>query len=152
LSYQAGRLGLKLPLLESILPGNHRHLERAVESVRNLSGKRLGIIGLAFKENTDDLRESPVLTLVAQVHGSGREMRIWDPHIQVSQIYGSNLRYLLDAVPGIETLMLPDVEGVLSWADSLVVTQKPSAELAATIDASKLPVLDLAGRAPGPAA
>src|SRR5215471_5881983 len=107
------------------------------------------MIGLAFKENTDDLRESPVLTLVELVRRKGREMRIWDPHIQISQIYGSNLKYLLGAVPGIETLMLPDVEGVLSWADTLVVTQKPSAELAAAIEASNLPVLDLAGRAPG---
>ena len=148
LTYQANRLKLDLPLLASVLPGNARHLERAVEAVAALPGKRLGIIGLAFKENTDDLRESPVVSLVEKVREKGREMRIWDPHIQISQIYGSNLKYLLDSVPGIEGMVASSVADVLSWADQLVVTQKLSAELAATIQASGLPVLDLAGKVP----
>ena len=148
LSYQANRLNLQLPLLQSVLPGNVHHLERATKSVLALPGSKLGIIGLAFKENTDDLRESPVLTLVENVRKQGKDLRIWDPHIQVSQIYGSNLKYLLDALPGIDTLMLPGVEDVLEWADQLVVTQKSSKELAAKIAASKLPVLDLAGGVP----
>ena len=146
LAYQAASLDLKLPLLEAVLPSNQRHLERAVELVLSLPGKRLGIIGLAFKENTDDLRESPVLHLVRQVHQRGRELRVWDPHIQLDQIYGANLRYLLQAGPGIESLLVADVSGLLGWADQLVVTQRPSAELAAAIAASGLPVLDLATR------
>jgi len=152
LTYQANRLKLDLPLLTSVLPGNVRHLERAVELVASLGGRRLGIIGLAFKENTDDLRESPVLALVQKVRERGRAMRIWDPHIQISQIYGSNLRYLMESVPGIEALLMGRVEDVLGWADQLVVAQKPSAELAAAIQASRLPVLDIAGRVLGPAA
>ena len=59
LGYQAQRLKLELPLLRSILPSNDRHLERTMEVADSLPGKHLGIIGLAFKENTDDLRESP---------------------------------------------------------------------------------------------
>ncbi len=151
LTYQAGRLELDLPLLSSVLPGNTRHLERAVEAVLSLPGQKLGIVGLAFKENTDDLRESPVLTLVGKVSAQGRELRVWDPHIQVSQMYGSNLKYLLDSVPGIDRIMMGSVEEMLHWADQLVVTQKPTAELAAQIAASGLPVLDLAGRVPGKA-
>ena len=151
LSYQANRLQLSLPMLTSVLDGNNRHLDRAVDAVVSLPGKKLGIIGLAFKENTDDLRESPVLTLVRQVVAkSGRDMRIWDPHIQIKDIYGSNLRYLLDSVPGIERMMLATVDEIIAWADQLVITQKPSPELAAKLAASGLPVLDLATRVPAP--
>jgi GDP-mannose 6-dehydrogenase len=146
LSYQANRLSLDLPLLNSVLPGNASHLERAVRSVLALPGKRLGVIGLAFKENTDDLRESPVLTLVHKVREHGRDLKIWDPHIQISQIYGSNLKSLENA--GIDKLMVESAAAVFQWADQLVVTQKPSKDLAAAIAASKLPVLDLAGRVP----
>jgi GDP-mannose 6-dehydrogenase len=148
LSYQANRLKLELPLLQSVLPANLSHLDRAAKSVLALPGKRIGVIGLAFKENTDDLRESPVLTLVKKVRDEGREMRIWDPHIQIDEIYGSNLKYLIDAVQGIENMMVSDLETVFEWADHLVVTQKPSVPLAEQIAASKLPVLDLAGRVP----
>ncbi|MEO8099705.1 MAG: nucleotide sugar dehydrogenase [Acidobacteriota bacterium] len=149
LSYQANRLKLDLPLLTSILPGNLRHLERAADAVAAVPGKRLGIVGLAFKENTDDLRESPVLALVQKVREKGRDMRIWDPHIQISQIYGSNLKYLLDSVPGIDTMMAASLEEVLEWADHLVVTQKPSPAVSSLLAAKGLPVLDLAGRVPG---
>jgi GDP-mannose 6-dehydrogenase len=149
LGYRATSLNLNLPLLQSILPSNERHLDRAVEAVLSLPGKKLGIFGLAFKENTDDLRESPGLRLVERVHKQGRELRVWDPHIQLDQIYGANLRYLLEAVPGIENLLVKDLAGLLAWASHLVVTQKPSAELAAAIAASGLPVLDLATRIPG---
>ena len=149
LTYQANRLQLDLPLLASVLPGNVRHMERAVRAVKGLPSQKLGIIGLAFKENTDDLRESPVLTLLEQVRQDGQDLRIWDPHIQLQDIYGSNLKYLLDAIPGIDKLLVSQVEDVLSWADHLVLTQKPSAELAAKIAASGLPLLDLARGVPG---
>ncbi|MEQ1946248.1 MAG: nucleotide sugar dehydrogenase [Bryobacteraceae bacterium] len=150
LSYQADRLNLDLPLLNSILPGNERHLERALIAMDALPSQRLGILGLAFKENTDDLRESPVLKLVQHLIAQGRDIRIWDPHIRIEQIYGSNLRYLLDAVPGIDKLMAASSDDVLSWANHLVVAQKPSAQVSAAIQASGLPVLDLAGRVPAP--
>jgi GDP-mannose 6-dehydrogenase len=49
LVYRASRLDLKLPLLESVLPSNARHLERALDLVMDLPARRLGVFGLAFK-------------------------------------------------------------------------------------------------------
>ncbi len=49
----------------------------------DLPAKRLGVIGLAFKENTDDLRESPVVSMLEQLIGKGRDVRVFDPHIQL---------------------------------------------------------------------
>jgi len=90
LTYRASRLDLKLPLLESALPSNDAHLLRAIQTVLDVDADRIGIIGLAFKENTDDLRESPVVTLLEHLIGKGRNLRVYDPHIQLDNIYGTN--------------------------------------------------------------
>ena len=136
LTYRASRMDLKLPLLESVMPSNERHLERAIRGALALPGERLGIFGLAFKENTDDLRESPVVTLIEHLLGKGRDLRVYDPHIVIDQIYGSNKNYVLNAVPHIGKLMAESLEAVLGCCESLVVTQKPSPEVAAKIAGS----------------
>jgi GDP-mannose 6-dehydrogenase len=143
LIYRAGRLDLNLPLLESALPSNEKHLARGISAVLDLPAKRLGVIGLAFKENTDDLRESPVVGLLEQLIGKGRDLRVFDPHIQLDALYGSNRNFILQSIPHIGRLMQPAVENLLEWADHLVLAQKQSAATAAKIAASGLPVLDL---------
>lgn len=143
LVYRAQHMDVKLPLLESALPSNQEHLRRAVDAALDLPARRLGIIGLAFKENTDDLRESPVVSLLEHLIGKGKDVRVYDPHISVDSIYGTNRDFLLNAIPHIGRLMQTSVDGVLGWADHLIVAQKPSSELAAQIRASGLPVLDI---------
>jgi GDP-mannose 6-dehydrogenase len=143
LVYRAGRLDLNLPLLESALPSNESHLARGISSALDLPAKRLGVIGLAFKENTDDLRESPVVALLEQLIGKGRDLRVFDPHIQLDALYGSNRNFILQSIPHIGRLMQPSVEHLLEWADHLVLAQKQNAATADKITASGLPVLDL---------
>jgi GDP-mannose 6-dehydrogenase len=143
-SYRASRLDLDLPLLTHTLPSNEAHLKRAIQRVLDLPG-RIGIFGLAFKENTDDLRESPVVNLLEYLLGKGREIRVYDPHIQMDKIYGSNRNFILNAIPHIGRLLVSDLDEIKSWADHVVVTQRPSAEVAAKLRAMGLPVVDLAG-------
>ncbi len=143
LNYRASRLDLKLPLLESVLPSNQQHLDRAIQDVLDLGAERIGVVGLAFKENTDDLRESPVVTLLEHLIGKGREVRVFDPHIRMDLIYGSNRDYVLKAIPHIGRLLTGSFEELHGWATRLVVAQNPSAELARQIRESGLPVLDL---------
>jgi GDP-mannose 6-dehydrogenase len=148
LIYRAGRLDLTLPLLESVLPSNEEHLARGISAVLDLPSKRIGVVGLAFKENTDDLRESPVVSMLEQLIGKGRDVRVFDPHIQLDAIYGSNRNFILQSIPHIGRLMAPDLESVLNWADHLVVAQKQSAAVANRIQQSGLPVLDLVAGSP----
>ncbi len=145
LVYRAARMDLSLPMLEAVLPANREHLRRAVQSVLDLSVDRIGIFGLAFKENTDDLRESPVVELLETLIGKGRNLRVFDPHIRLDSIYGSNRNYILNAIPHIGRLLDTTVDSMLGWAQHVVITQKPPAEMAQCIRKSGLPVLDLAG-------
>lgn len=100
---------------------------------------------MAFKENTDDLRESKVVSLLEQLIGKGRDLRVFDPHIQLEEIYGSNRNFILQQIPHIGRLLQPQIEQVLEWADHLIVAQKPNQEMTRKIVASGLPVLDLVG-------
>ena len=145
LTYRAARLDVKLPFLESVLPANQAHLNRAIQDILDLPAERIGMIGLAFKENTDDLRESPVVSLLEQLIGKGRTVRVYDPHIRLDSIYGANRDFILTAIPHIGRLLESKAESVLEWADHVVLAQPPSAELAQAIQRSQRPVLDLVG-------
>jgi len=144
LTYRAARMDLKLPLLDSVMISNERHLDRAVRAALQLPADGIGVFGLAFKENTDDLRESPVVTLIEHLIGKGRDLRVYDPHIVIDQIYGSNKNYVLNAIPHIGKLMASSLSELLTSCRSLIITQKPSPKIAAEIRASGIYVLDLA--------
>ena len=141
LMYRSSRMDLRLPLVSSILPSNEEHLRRAMRQALDMPGERLGVYGLAFKEDTDDLRESPTVALVEYLLGKGREIRIFDPHIRLDQIYGSNRSFLFSALPHIGRLFEPSLDRLLDWAESLLLTQKPAGGLGGV----SVPVLDLSG-------
>lgn len=143
LNYRAMRMDLKLPLLESVLPSNDRHLDRGIREILDAPARRIGVFGLAFKENTDDLRESPIISAIEHLIGKGREVRVFDPHIDLNAIYGSNLNYLMTALPHIGRLMDKELGAMLDWADCVVIAQKPAAEMARAIAEAGKPVIDL---------
>ncbi len=143
LTYRASRLDLNLPMLQNVLPANDQHLRRAIDRVMSLQAKRIGIYGLAFKENTDDLRESPVVTLLEHLIGKGREVRVYDPHIQIDEIYGANKNFVLAAIPHIGKLLTASLPELLANSDHLILTQKPNPAALTEIEAATLPVLSL---------
>jgi GDP-mannose 6-dehydrogenase len=143
LTYRAARLDLSLPMLQNVLASNDAHMKRAIDAVLSIKAARIGIFGLAFKEDTDDLRESPVVTLVEHLIGKGRDLCIFDPQIRLEQIYGKNRQFALDAVPHIGRLMAPTLDEMLASADHIVVTQRPAKQFQEKLAASGKPLLDL---------
>ena len=148
LTFRGNQLDLKLPLLESVLPSNGRQLERAIDRVMDLPAGKIGVYGLAFKENTDDLRESPVVSLLEYLIGKGRDVRVFDPHIQIEAIYGKNRNFVMQAIPHIGRLMCSPLEELLRWAEHVVVAQKPSSEMRERLLGSGVPLVDLVGAFP----
>ncbi len=143
LTYRASRLDLDIPMLASTLPSNDAHLRRAISAILAVGPKRIGVIGLAFKEDTDDVRESPVVTLLEHLIGKGRDVRIYDPHIRMDALHGSNRDFILSTIPHIGKLMSPSLEDTLQWAEHLVLAQKQPATTMDLLRASGLPVTDL---------
>jgi GDP-mannose 6-dehydrogenase len=144
LRYRASECGLKLPLLESLTESNHAQIERALRKAEEFHG-RIGVIGLAFKENTDDVRESAAVIVVEALIRKRRVLRVWDPHISMTSIYGRNREYILTRIPLIETLLVPTLADLIAWnPDCLIVTQKLSKSIRGSLLSSGKLVLDLA--------
>ena len=144
LTYRARQLDLDLPLLNSVLPSNEAHISRAFQRVMELGFRKIGIYGLAFKPNTDDLRESPGVALIERLIGKGCDVKIYDPHIQLDAIYGSNEAFLLRALPHIGRSMEKSLQGVMNWAELIVVTQEPNAESKQALSRSPVPLINVA--------
>jgi len=136
LTYSAKELDIRVPLLESIMPSNVEHIERAVDTVLATEKRKIGILGLSFKPGTDDLRESPMVHLVKRLLGEGCQIQIWDPNVALGQLIGSNRQFIQDAIPHIGSLLRNEVADVIGNADVVVVTTKeiPAAAVEAIDD------------------
>jgi GDP-mannose 6-dehydrogenase len=121
LLYAGREADLSLPLLSAILPSNEGQIRRAVGAVLGTRKRRVGVVGLAFKPATDDLRESPMVALVETLIGKGLDVRIFDPNVAVARLVGANRRYIEEEIPHIASLMCGSVEAVVQHAEVLVI-------------------------------
>jgi len=120
LTYQGRQFDLKLPLLESLLPSNDEHIERAVEHILALNRRKVGVLGLSFKPGTDDLRESPLVHLVKRLIAEGCEIEIFDENVTLGQLIGSNRQFIESYIPHIGTMLRDKIDGVIANADIVV--------------------------------
>lgn len=121
LLYAARATDVSLPLLSAILPSNEGQIRRGVEAVLETRKRRIGVVGLAFKQGTDDLRESPTATLVEALIGKGCDVRILDRNVSIARLVGANRRYIEEEIPHITSLMCESVEMLLAHAEVLVI-------------------------------
>jgi GDP-mannose 6-dehydrogenase len=121
IGYRAKELDLHLPLLESILPSNEEHIERAVEMVLRSGKRKIGLVGLSFKAGTDDLRESPQVQLVKRLLGEGLQIRIWDPSVSLARLGGANRQYIEEVIPHIGSLLAAELEEVVQTAELVLI-------------------------------
>jgi GDP-mannose 6-dehydrogenase len=112
---------VSLPLLSALLPSNEGQIRRGIEAVLETRRRRVGIVGLSFKTGTDDLRESPLVTLVEALIGKGCDVRILDRNVSIARLVGANRRYIQEEIPHIGSLMCDSVEALLDHAEVLVI-------------------------------
>ena len=124
LTYKAKELDLKMPMLESLLPSNSEHVERAVEAVMRAKKRRVAQLGLSFKAGTDDLRESPQVQLVKRLLGEGYEVKVWDQDVSLGRLAGSNRQYIEEVIPHIGSLLSANLEDVLRWGEVVIIGNK----------------------------
>ena len=148
LTYQGRLLDVDTPVLSSILASNQLHIAHALAMVRATGRRRVGLLGLSFKEGTDDLRESPIVTLAEQLIGKGYELCVYDRNVRLSSLLGANREYILNHIPHIGRLMVDRPEQLFEHAE-VVVVASADPEFAALLE--RLPpgvsVIDLVGAA-----
>jgi len=127
LLYAARQSDVPVPALAAVLESNQRHLEKALAMVMAEGRRKVGVIGLSFKPNTDDLRESPAVELLERLIGKGYSARVYDREVELSRLHGSNRDYLTHTIPHIVSLMRSSLEEVCGESEVIVVTKKLSA-------------------------
>ncbi len=124
IGYKAKELDVETPVLSAILQSNRRQIERAIEMVVATGKKRIGVLGFSFKAGTDDLRESPMVTLIETLIGKGFSLAIYDSDVSLARLFGANKEYIEREIPHISQLMRSTVSEVLQMTDVIVVGNK----------------------------
>jgi UDPglucose 6-dehydrogenase len=115
----AGNSGYHFQLLNSVIEVNELQKRRVMAKLQkhlgSLVGKEIGLLGLAFKPNTDDMREASSLVLSARLQAAGARVRVYDP------VAGDEARKLIRGAQFRDSAM-----GVAEGADAVVlVTEWP---------------------------
>jgi GDP-mannose 6-dehydrogenase len=120
-SYKAKELDVEVPLLSAITATNKLQVEKALDMVLSTGTKQVGVLGFSFKAGTDDLRESPMVTLIETLLGKGLELVIYDRDVSLARLFGSNKAYIEEEIPHIAKLMRGSIDEVLESANTIVI-------------------------------
>lgn len=120
-SYKAKELDVEVPLLSAITATNKLQVEKALDMVLSTGNKQVGVLGFSFKAGTDDLRESPMVTLIETLIGKGLELVIYDRDVSLARLFGSNKAYIEEEIPHIAKLMRGSIDEVLEAANTIVI-------------------------------
>ena len=152
LTANARKLGVELPLLEGVLPSNRLQIDAARAKIHSLGGRRIAVLGLSFKPQTDDVRESPTIQLVRGLWEDGFDVVVHDPDIRLEEMLGSNREYLERQLPQIGEIAKSSLAETLQGADIVVVSQRRREFSDAMENLEGVKVVDLVGMDPPPAA
>ena len=141
-----------LPLLQGALASNEMLIRDLVDRIlhsieENGNGnRRVTLLGLSFKHQTDDLRESPNVTLAETLIGKGIDVRIHDSVVNPAQLSGTNLRYIQSRLPHLQKVLHAAASDALEGAQVAVVSTADPHVVGAVVQARPRVVYDLHGR------
>lgn len=143
--YISADLGANTPLVDSLLRSNeahkHHQFSRLAEGLAPNS--KVLLVGLAFKAETDDLRESPSVDLARKLLDSGHSLEIYDPSLTPDKLVGQNLGYAYAYLPTIDSLLVDKARAESQAYDMIIATNKLVKSLdvdpSKTVDVSAIP-------------
>ena len=135
-----------MPLLAGTLASNEMVINEVVDRVVACDGRTVALLGLSFKSDTDDLRESPNVELAERLIGKGFEVRIYDQVVNPARLVGANLRYVQSKLPHLGRLLTHEPADALRGADIAIASTSDPAVLAALRSARPRHLIDLSGR------
>jgi GDP-mannose 6-dehydrogenase len=127
LSYHALSRDVRTHVLPSLLVSNDAHISRAVDIVSRFGKRRVALLGLTFKPDTDDLRDSPLVELAERLIGKGFDLRIFDPNFSYDSIVGRNRRFIQTTLPHVASLIASSLPEAVSHGETIIVGHKTAA-------------------------
>ena len=138
--------GADLPLLAGTLVTNELVINEAVDRVLACDGRTIALLGLSFKMDTDDLRESPNVELAERLIGKGFDVRIYDPVVNPARLVGANRRHVESKLPHLRRLLTHEPAEALRGADVAVVSSSEHAVREALLAIPPPHLIDISGR------
>ena len=114
LAAYAREQGMSLSLIETVIQSNYHQKLYVMEKIKNcfgsLNGVKLGILGLAFKSETDDMRDAPAIVIINELLKEQAQIKVYDPQAMdnARNIWGDQLTYGID-----EYDTITDVDGLV---------------------------------------
>jgi GDP-mannose 6-dehydrogenase len=112
---------LDVPLLAGTLRTNELVITDVVDRLIASPFRTVAMLGLSFKMDTDDLRESPNVELAERLIGKGFDVRIYDPIVNPERLVGSNLRYIESRLPHLRRLLYATPREALAGSEAALV-------------------------------
>lgn len=114
--------GVHAPMLGGTSTSNSEHIDSAYREIVAHGSPKVAVLGLAFKGNTDDLRESPSVDLVEKLVGAGIDVSIHDFNVNPESLIGANLQ-AWTRHSHLAQRLKPSLNDVIESADVLVIAQ-----------------------------
>jgi GDP-mannose 6-dehydrogenase len=144
LQHIAGDVGANTHLVDSLMRSNeaHKHHQFLMLSERLEPGSKVLMAGLAFKADTDDLRESPAVDLARKLLDAGHTLHVFDPNLTADKLVGQNLGYAYTYLPMFDTLLVDKATAESTGYDLVIATNRTVRELSLgstpVVDVSKI--------------
>jgi GDP-mannose 6-dehydrogenase len=138
--------GADLPLLAGTLVTNELVINEVVDRVVACEGRTVALLGLSFKMDTDDLRESPNVELAERLIGKGFDVRIYDPVVNPARLVGANRRHVESKLPHLRRLLMHEPAGAVRGADVAVVSSSEHAVVDALLTIPPPHLIDISGQ------
>ncbi len=124
INYFSKKNDIELPVISNILNSNKKHIEFLIDRIFETKKRKIGVLGITFKDGTDDLRESPILDVIETLLGKGYEIKIFDKFVNVSKLIGKNKDYLFKKLPHIMKLLSESPQEVVKNSEVIIFTNK----------------------------
>jgi GDP-mannose 6-dehydrogenase len=124
---------LDLPLISAIPRSNEEHIRSAMDLITSLGKDKVGLLGITFKSNTDDLRNSPFLELARRLLDHGVDIRVFDPDLDPKGMIGANRAYLTEQLPRFEQFLASSPEELMEFSDIVVLGKEAETLIGAAL-------------------
>ncbi len=124
INVQANELNVRVPLLDSLIKSNHYQIERAYNMIVHAKKNKIAILGISFKADTDDIRESPQLMLVEKLSGKGYEIQVYDSNVSNTLKTGANKEMLGNRIKHVVHLIRDSLDEVLENSEIIVIANE----------------------------
>jgi len=119
----ARKADVPVSMLEGVLNSNRLQIERVADRIMSWGERKISMLGISFKEGTDDLRESPLVRLAELLIGRGYDLRIFDPNVRYAALFGSNKAFIDRELPHLKSILV-DSDEAMAHAKVLVFGHK----------------------------